>query len=127
MNPTVCQNSLPFHPDREIRAGSDGGKLTSDGGLLLFYALDKQHQLSEGFSECVADTREQFRIRHHLVEMVRQRLLQIVAGYEDCNDADTLRADPILKTVCDRLPTAIRIWPRNPPCPVWKTVSASRI
>ena len=42
MNPTVCQNSLPFHPDRRISARFDGGKITSDAGLLLFYALDKQ-------------------------------------------------------------------------------------
>ena len=41
---------------------------------------------------------------HQLLEMVRQRVHQIVAGYEDCNDADTLRGDPILKTICDRLP-----------------------
>ena len=104
MNPTVCQNSLPFHPDRRISARFDGGKITSDAGLLLFYALDKQHRLSEGFSGCLGDAREESRICHQLLEMVRQRLHQIVAGYEDCNDADTLRGDPILKTICDRLP-----------------------
>ncbi len=104
MNKTVCQNSLPFHPDRKITAGFNGGKITSDAGLLLFYALDKQHRLSEGFSGCLADGRDESRIHHQLWEMIRQRLHQIVAGYEDCNDADTLRGDPILKTVCDRLP-----------------------
>ena len=104
MNPTVCQNSLPFHPDRRISARFDGGKITSDAGLLLFYALDKQHRLSEGFSGCLGDAREESRICHQLLEMVRQRVHQIVAGYEDCNDADTLRGDPILKTICDRLP-----------------------
>ncbi len=104
MNKTVCQNSLPFHPDRKVTAGFDGGKITSDAGLLLFYALDKMHRLSEGFSACLADGRDGSRIRHQLWEMIRQRVHQIVAGYEDCNDADTLRRDPILKTVCDRLP-----------------------
>jgi len=101
---TVCPESLPFHPDRKITARFDGGKITSDAGLLLFYALDKSHRLSEGFSTCLADAREASRIHHPLGEMIRQRLHQMVAGYEDCNDADTLRADPILKTVCDRLP-----------------------
>ena len=43
-------------------------------------------------------------IRHDLLKLIRQRVLQIVAGYEDCNDADTLRSDPMLKTVCDQLP-----------------------
>ncbi len=104
MNKTVCQKSLPFHPDRKITARFDGGKITSDAGLLLFYALDKQHRLSQGFSSCLADARDGKRVRHQLWDMIRQRLHQIVAGYEDCNDADTLRGDPILKTVCDRLP-----------------------
>lgn len=104
MSKTICQKSFPFHPDRKITAGFDGGKITSDAGLLLFYALDKQHRLSEGFSGCLVDNRQESRTRHRLLEMVRQRLHQIVAGYEDCNDADSLRADPILKTVCDRLP-----------------------
>ena len=89
---------------RRISARFDGGKITSDAGLLLFYALDKQHRLSEGFSGCLGDAREESRICHQLLEMVRQRVHQIVAGYEDCNDADTLRGDPILKTICDRLP-----------------------
>jgi hypothetical protein len=104
INQTVCPQSLPFHPDRKITGRFDGGKITSDAGLLLFYALDQQHRLSQGFSACLADARDGSRIRHQLWEMVRQRLHQIVAGYEDCNDADTLRGDPILKTVCDRLP-----------------------
>ena len=43
-------------------------------------------------------------VRHDLLKLIRQRVLQIVAGYEDCNDADTLRSDPMLKTVCDQLP-----------------------
>ena len=69
MNKTVCQSSLPFHPDRKISARFDGGKITSDAGLLLFYALDKQHQLSQGFSGCLADARDGSRIRHQVLEM----------------------------------------------------------
>ena len=104
MHKTVCQNSFPFHPDRKITARFDGGRITSDAGLLLFYGLDKVHRLSEEFSSCLADARDPSRVHHPLWDLVRQRLFQIVAGYEDCNDADTLRADPTLKTVCDRLP-----------------------
>ncbi len=56
------------------------------------------------FSSCISESRDQRYIRHDLLKLIRQRVLQIVAGYEDCNDADTLRSDPMLKTVCDQLP-----------------------
>ncbi len=101
---TVCQNTLPFHSHRDITARFDGGSLTSDAGWLLFGSLDRQHRLCEGFSSCIAESRDRRYIRHDLLKLIRQRVLQIVAGYEDCNDADTLRSDPMLKTVCDQLP-----------------------
>ena len=100
----VCQNTLPFHSHRKITARFDGGSLTSDAGWLLFGSLDRQHRLCEGFSCCISESRDQRYIRHDLLKLIRQRVLQIVAGYEDCNDADTLRSDPMLKTVCDQLP-----------------------
>ena len=101
---TVCQNTLPFHSHRDITARFDGGSLTSDAGWLLFGSLDRQHRLCEGFSSCIAESRDRRYVRHDLLKLIRQRVLQIVAGYEDCNDADTLRSDPMLKTVCDQLP-----------------------
>ena len=100
----VCQNTLPFHSHRNITARFDGGSLTSDAGWLLFGSLDRQHRLCEGFSSCIAESRDRRYVRHDLLKLIRQRVLQIVAGYEDCNDADTLRSDPMLKTVCDQLP-----------------------
>ena len=104
MSKTVCQNTLPFHSHRNITARFDGGSLTSDAGWLLFGSLDRQHRLCEGFSSCIAESRDRRYVRHDLLKLIRQRVLQIVAGYEDCNDADTLRSDPMLKTVCDQLP-----------------------
>ncbi len=104
MSKTVCQNTLPFLSHRNITARFDGGSLTSDAGWLLFGSLDRQHRLCEGFSSCIAESRDRRYVRHDLLKLIRQRVLQIVAGYEDCNDADTLRSDPMLKTVCDQLP-----------------------
>ena len=69
----------------------------------MFGSLDRQHRLCEGFSSCISESRDRRYVRH-LLKLIRQRVLQIVAGYEDCNDADTLRSDPMLKTVCDQLP-----------------------
>ncbi len=67
-------------------------------------SLDRQHRLCEDSSVFISESRDQRYIRHDLLKLIRQRVLQIVAGYEDCNDADTLRSDPMLKTVCDQLP-----------------------
>jgi len=104
MSKSVCQTTLPFHSQREITARFDGGNLTSDSGWLIFGALDSRHRLCEGFNGCIADGRDQRYVQHEQLKLVRQRVFQIVAGYEDCNDADTLRSDPLLKTVCDQLP-----------------------
>jgi hypothetical protein len=104
----VCQKGLPFHPDRKIRARFDGGRITSDAGWLLFQALDQQHRFSAGLASCLDDHRDGRYVRHQLGELIRQRVHQIVAGYEDCNDADTLRRDPMLKTVCERRPDSGR-------------------
>jgi hypothetical protein len=104
MQKAVCHATLPLHPDRTITACFNGGRITSDAGWLLFYALDRHNGFSEGFSGCIRDSRDARYVRHDLLGMIRQRVCQILAGYEDCNDADTLRSDPMLKTVCERLP-----------------------
>ena len=101
---SVRQINLPSHPDRKVVARFDGGRLSSDAGLLCLYALDQQHGLTAGFASCLKDARDSRYVRHQIRELLTQRSFQIVAGYEDCNDADSLRSDPIFKTVCDRLP-----------------------
>lgn len=101
---TVCLKALPFHNQRRITARFDGGNLTSDAGLGLIASLDRQHRLCEEFSGCITESRDSRYVRHDLLRLVRQRVLQIVAGYEDCNDADTLRCDPMFKTACGQLP-----------------------
>ncbi|MDA2926866.1 IS1380 family transposase [Acidobacteria bacterium AH-259-G07] len=101
---TPCNISLPFHPDRKVVARFDGGNISSDAGLLPFYALDQQNRFSSGMAACILDSRDSHYIRHQMEEMLCQRSHQIVAGYEDCNDANWLRSDPIFKTICNRLP-----------------------
>ncbi len=101
---TVCQINLPFHPDRKVVARFDGGRLCSDAGLLSIWALDQQQRVTAQFAACIRDTRDDRYIRHEMEQMATQRSFQIVAGYEDCNDANWLRTDPIFKTVCSQLP-----------------------
>lgn len=104
MTKTACQHTLPLHSDRKVTVDFQGGRLSSDGGWLLLGTLDRQHHFSTEVASCIQDGRDERYTRHQISDLVRQRLLQIVAGYEDCNDADTLRSDALLKTVCGRLP-----------------------
>jgi DDE family transposase len=86
-----------------LEARFDGGRLTSDGGLPW---LERAEQALGVCAACAAVIPEWRRgpVRHALETLVRQRVFQIACGYEDQDDADTLRTDPLLKLVCGRLP-----------------------
>jgi hypothetical protein len=86
-----------------LEATFDGGRITSDGGLVWLSEMDSELGLCEAISECVPEWRKR-RARHSLASLVRQRVFQIACGYEDQNDSDTLREDPLLKVVCSSLP-----------------------
>ncbi len=86
-----------------LEAAFDGGRLTSDGGLLWLAEVDAELGLCEAMAEHVPEWRRR-KARHSSVALVRQRVLQIACGYEDQNDADTLRTDPLLKLACGSLP-----------------------
>src|SRR5262245_54234222 len=81
----------------------DGGRLTREGGRPWVAEADRRLGLGEVLAACIPDWR-QGPVRHPLVTLVRQRVFQIACGYEDQDDADTLRTDPLLKLVCGRLP-----------------------
>jgi hypothetical protein len=86
-----------------LEAAFDGGRITSEGGLLWLEKMDGELGLCEAVSECVPEWRKR-RGRHSLVSLVKQRVFQIAAGYEDQNDSNTLREDPLLKLCCGLLP-----------------------
>lgn len=91
---------------KPIIARFDGGSLSSDGGLLALREVEARLGVAERLGACVDDLRAPERIQHGLVEMLRFRLLMIAAGYEDGNDADSLRHDPLFKLANGRLPDA---------------------
>jgi hypothetical protein len=80
----------------------DGGVLSSDGGLLLFREVEERLRLADRLAGCLSDPRNP--VDHTLAEIIRFRMLAIVAGYEDGNDCNTLRHDPIFKIALGRLP-----------------------
>jgi hypothetical protein len=86
-----------------LQAAFDGGRLTSDGGLPWLAEADTALGLSARIATYIPEWRRRTG-QHALETLVRQRVFQIACGYEDQDDADTLRHDPLFKLVCGRLP-----------------------
>jgi hypothetical protein len=86
-----------------LEASFDGGHLISDGGLPWLVQADHALGLCAALAAVIPEWRRG-PVRHALEALLRQRIFQIACGYEDQDDADTLRTDPLLKLVCDELP-----------------------
>jgi hypothetical protein len=89
---------------KAVRAAFDGGRLTSDAGVLMLADIERGLGVAERLARCIEDPRSPGRVRHRLIEMIRFRVLLIAAGYPDANDCDTLRSDPAFKMAVGRLP-----------------------
>jgi hypothetical protein len=96
--------SLDFFPSRPVHVEISDAPLSSDAGLLPIREFDGQIRLTEQFAAAIKDLRDLDLIHQPLLTMVRQRIYGILADYEDQNDHDTLRSDPIFKMIADRLP-----------------------
>lgn len=88
---------------KPVIARFDGGHLSSDGGLLVLREVERRLDVAGRLAACITDPRDPGRVVHGLDEIIRFRLLMIAAGYEDGNDADRLRADPMFKLAMERL------------------------
>ena len=106
------QIELSFLPHLPMVVQPHRGQITSDAGLLPIAQFDRRWNYTARMAQCLddgprEDPRQKHRkplTRHQRLEMLRQRLFGILAGYEDCNDHDTLRSDPVFKMIADRLP-----------------------
>jgi hypothetical protein len=99
------QMTLDLWLGKEIEAKFDGGLISSDGGLLLLRKADEKLELLELAMYCLGEHRRLDLVKHSQLEMLRQRVYAIASGYEDCNDAQTLRFDPMHKLALGMLPT----------------------
>ena len=99
----VWQESLDFF-DTPVVLEPSAGQLSSDAGLLPFRQLDERLALTRSFAAVLNDPRDPDLIEHTHREMVRSRVYGILADYEDQNDHDTLRFDPIFKLIAERSP-----------------------
>jgi DDE family transposase len=89
---------------RTMHAAFDGGRLTSDAGVLMLAEIEHQLGIAERLARCIEDPRSPEQVHHTLADMIRFRVLLIAAGYPDANDCDALRTDPAFKMALGRLP-----------------------
>jgi DDE family transposase len=98
----LSQLNFSFYRHQPILADFSGGQITSDAGLLPLRAFDQRHGLTRELAQHLRDPRQDGRVRHSSLSLLRQRVYQIVAGYEDANDADRLRHDPAFQLLADQ-------------------------
>src|SRR3974390_648010 len=104
-------DATPFLPGLSLVQGKavvarfDGGRLSSEGGLLALREIERRLRLADRLAGCLKDPRMPEKVVHRLAEVIRFRMLMIAAGSADGNDADALRGAPMFKLALDRLPS----------------------
>ena len=102
---TECtQSEFEFQPhfSRRITAGFDGGAMTSDGGGLLLRETDRRLNLLPRLAQCFLDGRSPIFVKHSVAELIAQRVYGLALGYEDLNDHEQLRQDPVLRVLAGK-------------------------
>src|SRR5437016_2059420 len=102
---TECtQEPFPFHPlnQREVRGQLDGGSITSDAGSLLLRDVEKATGIIGQFANCFTDYQDPEQREHAVAELVAQRIYGLALGYEDLNDHEELRRDPLLAVLVEK-------------------------
>jgi hypothetical protein len=94
--------NFPAVGQRSVSARFDGGDLTSDAGLLFIAQADGRLGLTDKMADALEERRQSSKIRFDLATLLKERIYAIAAGYEDCNDLDTLRDDPGLRVACGK-------------------------
>ena len=101
---TLLPFNFPAVEGKKIVAAFDGGRITSDGGVMLLAAVERRIGIAETLAGLIADPRCQSQVTHSVEDILRARMLAIACGYEDGDDLDHLRTDPGFKLACGRLP-----------------------
>ena len=86
---------------RTVLARFDGGTLTSDGGALLLREAEHRTGVLRRFAACFTDHRDPSRVQHPVAALIRQRVYALAAGYEDLNDHEQLRHDPVFAVLAE--------------------------
>lgn len=105
-SPTDCKDQPLLFQDlgaRQVAADFSGGTLSSDGGVLLLRQVDAGLGLTRSLAQCFCDVRQRIYVDHSVEQLLAQRLYGLALGYEDLNDHQRLRLDPLLATACDKV------------------------
>src|ERR1700738_2735664 len=105
IDPMLPLSGLSPVSGKTVIAKFDGGLLSSDGGVLVLREVEQRLRVADRLAACMVDPRAPDLVTHSLADVIRFRLLMIGAGYEDGNDANGLRADPIFKMAHDLTPS----------------------
>jgi hypothetical protein len=89
---------------KKVVAAFDGGRISSDGGVMLLGAAERRIGIAATLAGLIADPRDPALVTHSVADILRARMLAIACGYEDGDDLDHLRTDPGFKLACGRLP-----------------------
>jgi hypothetical protein len=126
----IDDNLLPFcFPAvrrKKITAAFDGGRISSDGGVMLLAQADHRLGIAERLARAIPDGRDPDRVTHLLPDILRARIFAIACGYEDADDLDRLRFDPAFKLACGRLPDSGRDLCSQPTVSRWENAPALR-
>ncbi len=104
MDTECTDEQIDFQPlgDRQVTGQFNGGRITSDAGVVQLRELEERFGLIERLAECFEDHRKQEYVEHSLEELLRQRIFGLILGYEDLNDQDSIRRDPAIAAACGK-------------------------
>lgn len=118
--------SLPSVERKKITAAFDGGRISSDGGVMLLALAERRMGIAARLAAEIIDRRDPRRVVHGLSEILRARMFAIACGYEDADDLDHLRSDPALKLACAQLPASGRDLCSQPTISRWENAPGLR-
>jgi len=124
---TQCtQSGFEFeaHFSRRVVAGFDGGAITSDAGALLLRQVDRRIGLLPRLAQCFTDFRNPFYVTHDVAGMVSQRVYALALGYEDLNDHDQLRDDPLMGLLAGKREPGAALASKSTLCRLERTPAA---
>ena len=118
--------SFPAVGGKKITAAFDGGRLTSDGGVLLLAQAERAMGICRRLAACIADPRDPTRVTHRLDDILRARVFAITCGYEDADDLDALRDDPGFRLALGKLPGSGAGLASQPTMSRWENAPTTR-
>src|ERR1700689_1664227 len=118
--------SFPAVGGKKVTAAFDGGRIASDGGVMLLAAGEKELGIPDRLAPLITDPRNPLLVTHSVADILRARMLAIACGYEDADDLDHLRTDPGFKLACGQLPDSGRHLCSQPTMSRWENAPTLR-